>query len=142
MPEQNVESVVLIIVAKSGPELNNCRSATINGHFTHRWALDPHHDVNDPLRANKYDTRLGVDVHGADAALQQLTLNVFGDMGVTPDASALAAAHPLLVVPTASTDAAPPLACVEAASATIARPFTRCINGRTLTDNHGVFREF
>ena len=48
------------------------------------WALDATHDANDPQRANKYNIRVEEDARGPDADLQQLTVNVFQDMGVLP----------------------------------------------------------
>ena len=61
------------------------------------WALDSNHDANDPPRANMYSTRVENDPLGPELALQQLTLNVLSDMGISPDASALSAHHPKLV---------------------------------------------
>ncbi|KAK7231917.1 hypothetical protein SO694_00083059 [Aureococcus anophagefferens] len=48
------------------------------------WALDATHDANDPQRANKYNIRVEEDARGPDRDLQQLTVNVFQDMGVLP----------------------------------------------------------
>ena len=50
------------------------------------WALDATHDANDPQRANKYNIRVEEDARGPDRDLQQLTVNVFQDMGVLLDA--------------------------------------------------------
>ena len=40
------------------------------------WGLDPHHDVNDPQRQNKYAIRVATDPRGGCRDVQQLTLNV------------------------------------------------------------------
>ncbi|KAH8078449.1 hypothetical protein JL720_9640 [Aureococcus anophagefferens] len=58
-----------------------------SGSATHNlwaWALDATHDANDPQRANKYNIRVEEDARGPDRDLQQLTVNVFQDMGVLP----------------------------------------------------------
>lgn len=67
------------------------------------WGLDGEHDVNDPQRANKYTIRVVRDPRGACAEVQQLTVNILGDMGVLPSSL-----EDGLVYPTPSNDATPP----------------------------------
>src|SRR4051812_4854431 len=73
------------------------------------WGLDPNHDTETgipPERANPGGSiRIGVDLKGAVAALQQATLNLFADMGVQP-----ATLQPGLVPATPSSDVTPPQA--------------------------------
>jgi len=48
------------------------------------WGLDPVHDNENGLLsqdANHYDTRIGVDLTGPDASVQQATVNLFAMMG-------------------------------------------------------------
>ena len=72
------------------------------------WGLDPHHDSPGgipPDKANPTNIRLGVDQMGAEPDIQQATLNMFCDMGVTPGVSSLQAG---LTMPSASTDTSKP----------------------------------
>jgi len=88
------------------------------------WGLDPHHDTDTgvpPERANGSNTRVGVDPHGPDRAIQQATVNLFADMGVQPTTL-----EPGLVPAVASTDATAPLS-------TIAEPGTPPRLGAELT---------
>eukprot|EP00038_Savillea_parva_P004136 m.134462 g.134462 ORF g.134462 m.134462 type:complete len:855 (+) comp11387_c1_seq1:141-2705(+) len=48
------------------------------------WALDPHHDPNDPPRANAYAIRVERDPSGPDPALRQAFVNILADMSVAP----------------------------------------------------------
>ena len=63
------------------------------------WGLDAYHDSPGgvpPHVGNPYVTRIGKDLSGPDAAVQQATVNLFADMGVQPGslASHLVAAVP------------------------------------------------
>ena len=51
------------------------------------WGLDGHHDTDTgvpPERANSFSTRVGLDPHAPDRAIQQATVNLFADMGIQP----------------------------------------------------------
>ena len=73
------------------------------------WGLDPHHDTVTgipPERSSPTNIRLGEDQMGPEADIQQATLNMFTDMGVTPGVVTMG---PGLVLPAASTDTSPPV---------------------------------
>merc|ERR1719469_615653 len=53
---------------------------------------------------NEYDTRVGVDLNGPEAAIQQASMNLFADMGVQP----VLVGDSGLVRPVASRDRTPP----------------------------------
>ncbi len=81
------------------------------------WGLDAHHDTETgvpPERQNTFDTRVGVDPHGPDSALQQATVNLFADMGVQP-----ATLEAGLVAAEASTDDVAPTSSVDAGPAVV-----------------------
>jgi len=71
------------------------------------WGLDSHHDVNDAPRANKYSTRVEVDVHGPDITIQQATVNFLADFGSQPTTL-----PDHLVATTSSTDVTPPTSTI------------------------------
>ncbi|GAB5368460.1 hypothetical protein AAMO2058_001321100 [Amorphochlora amoebiformis] len=48
------------------------------------WALDGHHDINDPPRANMYATRVEMDTSGPDPNIQQSMINLLADMHAQP----------------------------------------------------------
>lgn len=79
------------------------------------WALDPHHDGASgvpPERANPLNTRVRADRDGPDAAAQQFTVNMLGEMGA--HGATLEAG---LVPASASTDVRAPVSCVRQRSA-------------------------
>eukprot|EP00039_Didymoeca_costata_P012108 m.173198 g.173198 ORF g.173198 m.173198 type:complete len:886 (+) comp15384_c0_seq12:174-2831(+) len=49
------------------------------------WGLDANHDVNDSPRGNKYDIRVEADTSAPDLAIQQATINLLADMGLSCD---------------------------------------------------------
>ena len=76
------------------------------------WGLDNHRDTETgipPERANPTNIRLGVDQMGAEQDIQQCTINLFIDMGVSPGVKHLS---PGLVWSEPSADTTPPTVIV------------------------------
>ena len=79
------------------------------------WGLDAHHDTDTgvpPEKANPTSTRVGVDPHGPDPVIQQVTVNLFADMGVQP-----ATLQAELVAAEMSTDHEPPVSRISSPAA-------------------------
>jgi len=79
------------------------------------WGLDEVHDVNDPQRANKYNVRVAADPRGPCPDVQQFTVNLFADAGIS-SMPGLRANFPHLTEPRVNSnddDTEPPTAAVS-----------------------------